>query len=881
VKEEDTMDTFRRVRIAIAGLALISASLATATTAASADDDFRNIRVHLTNTSDSKLILAGKTLDHGCWTDEPPATIDVDETVDIASESCGLGTGTEFHAKYTLELTGTQMSLHYSNPTAGSDTFNEAAPQGYTFDKGGVVEDRSATFRCDSTTCDGIPDEWKLNGVRIDPGDGKPTQFVDLPAMGATLDRPNVFVHLDWMADGSNNQRLTQDAIDTVIKAFDREPVTHRGATRPGINLIVDAGPTSTLSPGGPKWLGLSRAEAVDWTQDFLTKNDKDRYQFANFYSLMNENFVPTGRLPIFHYGVAVAGLSPGSCTSGVAPANKLGFMVSLSGVGDDGTACGGTPGGSDDEQAGTFMHEFGHILGLDHSGGDGNADEFNYKPNYPSIMNYAYQLKGGAFRNGTQVIDFLRDDTIDADESTLTEPLGITIGPNPSKYGTNYRCTVMAPGGGTEKITRLSKSLGPVDWDCSDTAGDNGKPGFDANGSGKQTTLNGVESDWSRLDFKTGGVGAGANAKDTVAIPSEGLSAPNPEMDVRDAALIRVLPLDSGLTYTGANSAAYHDEAEMSATLTDPFDDSPIQGKRVAFRLGTSAPDSCSATTNADGVASCSFSVTQVPGTYLITAAFAGDSIYKASSDTSQTFTITKKETTLTLTSPTVVLAGSTNSTVSAELTEGSDADGPPPDPYGQTITFTLGDQSCTGTTDAEGEASCDIADVTGESLGERTLTATFDGDTYYLPSSDSAEVIVFAFPSKGAFVLGDSTVAEAPADSTVTWWSDEWSLKNDVSGGPAPEAFKGFAGSVTSLPTTTPANVCGTAFDTRPGNSPPPTSEVPEYMGVLVADSVTKSGATIEGTWAQIVVVETNAGYQPDPGHPGTAKVIATFCP
>jgi hypothetical protein len=80
----------------------------------------------------------------------------------------------------------------------------------------------------------GIPDEWKRNGVTIDPGSGNPPQFVDLPKMGVTLDRPNVLVQLDWMEDDTpRNQRLRQAAIDTVINAFDQDPVTHAGRHGP------------------------------------------------------------------------------------------------------------------------------------------------------------------------------------------------------------------------------------------------------------------------------------------------------------------------------------------------------------------------------------------------------------------------------------------------------------------------------------------------------------------------------------------------------------------------------------------------------------------------------------------------------------------------
>jgi len=50
---------------------------------------------------------------------------------------------------------------------------------------------------------------------------------------------------------------------------------------------------------------------------------------------------------------------------------------------------------------------------------------------------------------------------------------------------------------------------------------------------------------------------------------------------------------------------------------------------------------------------------------------------------------------------------------------------------------------------------------------------------------------------------------------------------------------------------------------------------------MGVLVASSVTKSGTAISGNFSQIVVVATDPGYAPSPGHPGTGRIVATYCP
>ena len=55
---------------------------------------------------------------------------------------------------------------------------------------------------------------------------------------------------------------------------------------------------------------------------------------------------------------------------------------------------------------------------------------------------------------------------------------------------------------------------------------------------------------------------------------------------------------------------------------------------------------------------------------------------------------------------------------------------------------------------------------------------------------------------------------------------------------------------------------------------------ADVPSYMGVVVTSSVTSDGSQIAGNAVRIVVVRTDAGYAPNPGHPGTGTVVATYC-
>jgi hypothetical protein len=49
---------------------------------------------------------------------------------------------------------------------------------------------------------------------------------------------------------------------------------------------------------------------------------------------------------------------------------------------------------------------------------------------------------------------------------------------------------------------------------------------------------------------------------------------------------------------------------------------------------------------------------------------------------------------------------------------------------------------------------------------------------------------------------------------------------------------------------------------------------------MGVVVASAISKVGSTISGDIRRIVVVSTDPGYAPNPGHAGTGTVLAEVC-
>jgi hypothetical protein len=326
---------------------------------------------------------------------------------------------------------------------------------------------------------------------------------------------------------------------------------------------------------------------------------------------------------------------------------------------------------------------------------------------------------------------------------------------------------------------------------------------------------------------------------------------------------ILSIIP--STLTYNGDTSADYHDDAHFSATLTVTSSGAPIPGMTIHFTIGT---QSCDPVTNASGIASCTINVTQAPGNYTVIASFAGSGAYEPSSD-SKAFIITREETTLTYTGDIVIANGGT-AHLSAVLKE----DGTTPI-AGRTINFTLGTgvtaQTCNGGTDATGKAACNIGPV-NQPLGPGTVSAKFAGDAFYLPSSDSANTILFAFLTSGGFMVGDGSAALGTRDE---FWGADWSQVNALSDGPAPNSFKGFAENLSSEPPK-----CGITWTTGAGNSSDPPATLPTYIGVLVTPSVSKSGPNVSGRVTQIVVVSTDVGYARDPGHSGTGTVVAQFC-
>ncbi len=235
---------------------------------------------------------------------------------------------------------------------------------------------------------------------------------------------------------------------------------------------------------------------------------------------------------------------------------------------------------GSDINLAAVFVHELGHAVGLNHGGGDG----VNYKPNYHSIMNYAwsYQPDPTSLLRDSWSLNYSNLRAPDLDERNLNEVDG--IGGHP-----NHKVPV---GPGFPPVPEVE--FGPVDFNRDgdatdmDVSADINSIVNDEIGAG--TFLTGFE-DWAnlKLNFRESGPYRsefgleGAGAGNFIA---EADLPPQIVADILDIGFANKAPRISGLL-----DQIVGEEQMVSFTVpaTDP------EGDALSFVLSAGAPPSAS----------------------------------------------------------------------------------------------------------------------------------------------------------------------------------------------------------------------------------------------------------------------------------------------
>jgi Ca2+-binding RTX toxin-like protein len=387
------------------------------------------------------------------------------------------------------------------------------------------------------TDGDRLLNSWEINGIPMLEGG----TYV-LPQANPL--HKNLYVEVDYMT----NHRPIDGTLGNVAGAFAGSPVTNPDGIN-GINLftlvddeITPHTDTTTIAnlvnTIRPNWFGTAAERANTNNADILA-----------------------AKAQAFHYTVyAHDQPAPNVGSSGVAQTPGMNALVTL-GNGWALNSAGTHNVGSPDQQEGTFMHEFGHNLGLRHGGND----DINCKPNYFSVQSYLFQMSNYV---SNRALDYSHSAVTALNEASLVEGNGLgqsTPTNLPSERGPGDSFTV--PTKPAQGPALVGAGTAQVDWNYNgqiDTTPVNvniNKFSSDPNAGcgGTGTQLNGF-NDWSNLVYLPPTTASG------ITMPSQQIIHDTTIEEVRESRLVLLDGINNAIGRLGG-SIDLSDIAELLQT--------------------------------------------------------------------------------------------------------------------------------------------------------------------------------------------------------------------------------------------------------------------------------------------------------------------------
>ena len=281
---------------------------------------------------------------------------------------------------------------------------------------------------------DGLLDFWESENGGID-GNGDGTIDFKPFDLGARPDHKDLFIEVD-----AGTIPLGDGEVSKLVFAFDNAPVENPDSTT-GIRLHILRDETNLPLPNAQVF-GGNFPEGFEATKAarFGTPAERADPNAANILKAKAKAV----RYCLIYDGLQFTGNA--KRYNGIAEIGGNDFLVDFAAsTYNDGFR-------DEDDRAATFMHEFGHTLGLHHGGAldtmtPTGAKSHQSKPNYPSVMNYALSHPM-RWSSRFWTLDFSREKLAPLDEGSLDETSGIA--------STLYRNYSMPYGNGPEIARRF-----------------------------------------------------------------------------------------------------------------------------------------------------------------------------------------------------------------------------------------------------------------------------------------------------------------------------------------------------------------------------------------------------------------------------------------
>ena len=401
--------------------------------------------------------------------------IDIYSSTDV--DPTGHGEGRTWEASVTPAKNGS-FTLDYTAFTNAFISATATDQAGNTSEFSAVCDDPDGDGSADSDL-DGLCDDWEIDGIDFD-GDGAPDLPLGAGPFNADPTKKDVFVEADYMDALFHTHKPEAGTFTDVAASFAAAPVD----APKGIALHVTPGSTDGVDgkvSDVSLLTTLSRAPGAE--DDFVDLRDGDPAQpcDGNFGSETDRDSgddtcwkILGAKAMAFRYAIFGHQIAESPGSSGVADDGGDNLLVSLGSWSDDnfvrdgggaGT-CADVPTCKRSVEAGTFMHELGHTLGLGHAGRLGVDDGDNFKPNYLSVMNYSFQF---ARTVPLRPLDYSRWSLPTRREALLLEEKGIDDDAPPAGLATWGKTTFTHYDAGSDRcIFENVPVIGDIDWNWS-----------------------------------------------------------------------------------------------------------------------------------------------------------------------------------------------------------------------------------------------------------------------------------------------------------------------------------------------------------------------------------------------------------------------------